>query len=91
MYEQEADRIASQVFAGPTPGALGRAPARIQRFVKQPTGRAAEVPASVGHVLAGSGNPLEPALRQDMEQRFGYDFSRVRVIPERLPNTQHGT
>ena len=37
------------------------------------------VPASVDHVLASSGSPLEPALRQDMERRFGHDFSRVRV------------
>ena len=29
--------------------------------------------------LAGSGRPLESALRQDMEHRFGHDFSRVRV------------
>jgi len=37
------------------------------------------VPTSVEHALAGPGNPLESALRQDMEQRFGYDFSKVRV------------
>lgn len=30
-------------------------------------------------VLAIPGRPLEPALRQDMEQHFGHDFSRVRV------------
>ena len=36
-------------------------------------------PASVDRVLASPGRPLEPALRQDMEQRFGHDFSRVRV------------
>src|SRR5262249_18274411 len=28
---------------------------------------------------ANPGKPLEPALRQDMEERFGYDFSHVRV------------
>ncbi|WP_437334647.1 eCIS core domain-containing protein [Sorangium sp. So ce394] len=36
-------------------------------------------PPSVQSVLAGAGRPLNPALRQDMEQRFGHDFSRVRV------------
>lgn len=35
--------------------------------------------ASVDRVLASPGSPLRPALRQDMELRFGYDFSRVRV------------
>jgi hypothetical protein len=36
-------------------------------------------PPGVGHVLASPGVPLEPATRQKMEQRFGHDFSRVRV------------
>jgi hypothetical protein len=33
----------------------------------------------VEHVLAGAGRPLEPALRREMQQRFGWDFSRLRV------------
>jgi hypothetical protein len=33
----------------------------------------------VEHALASPGQPFEPALRQEMEQRFGHDFSRVRV------------
>ena len=41
--------------------------------------KADAAPASVDRVLASPGRPLESALRQDMEQRFGYDFSRVRV------------
>ncbi len=31
------------------------------------------------HVLASPGKPLEAGLRQNMEHRFGHDFSRVRV------------
>lgn len=42
-------------------------------------GSANAAPVSVEHVLSGSGAPLEPSLRDDMEQRFGHDFSRVRV------------
>ena len=57
------------------PAVSGTLP-RIQRFAGQPTGAA---PASVDQALANPGTPLEPALRQDMEQRFGCDFSRVRV------------
>jgi hypothetical protein len=38
-----------------------------------------EAPASVDQALASPGRPLEPALRQDMEQRFDYDFSSVRL------------
>ena len=56
----------------------GAAP-RIQRAAGQPIGETATAPASVDHALASAGNPLEPALRQEMEQRFGRDFSRVRV------------
>ena len=51
----------------------------IQRFTGQPAGEMDQAPASVDEALATPGRPLEPALRQDMEQRFGHDFSRVRV------------
>ncbi|TFH47379.1 MAG: DUF4157 domain-containing protein [ANME-2 cluster archaeon] len=54
-------------------------PPRIQRYMGHPTGKADTAPSSVDRVLASSGNPLGPALQQDMEQRFGHDFSRVRL------------
>ncbi len=79
IYEQEADRIADQVLAAPVhPSASGTAP-RIQRFSRQSNGQMDAAPASVDQVLATPGRPLEPALRQDMEQRFGHDFSQVQV------------
>ncbi len=77
--EQEADRVADQVLATPVRSAVAGAPARIQRFTGRVTGDAGLAPASVDQALASSGSPLEPALRQDMEQRFGHDFSQVRV------------
>jgi hypothetical protein len=77
--EQEADRIADQVLSTPAHSAVIGAAPRIQRFTGQATGEAGTAPASVDRVLASSGRPLEPALQQDMGQRFGYDFSRVRV------------
>jgi uncharacterized protein DUF4157 len=79
IYEQEADRIADQVMAMPAHTAVSAAPLSIQRFSGQSNGRSDGAPPSVGKALASPGTPLEPALRQDMEQRFGYDFSRVRV------------
>jgi hypothetical protein len=79
VYEQEADRIADQVMARPAQSGISDAPPHIQRFSGQTNGSVAEAPASVEQTLASPGRPLEPALRQDMEQRFGYDFSRVRV------------
>src|SRR5690348_9227267 len=30
-------------------------------------------------LFRGPGQPLEPAVREQMEPRFGYDFSRLRV------------
>lgn len=35
--------------------------------------------ALVHDVLGTPGSPLEPALRADMEQRFGHDFATVRI------------
>ncbi|WP_375494035.1 DUF4157 domain-containing protein, partial [uncultured Nostoc sp.] len=79
-YEQEADRVAEQVLAAPTHSIISGVPPRIQRFTGQTTGRAdMATPASVDHVLSSPGRPLEPSLQQDMGQRFGHDFSSVRV------------
>jgi hypothetical protein len=77
--EQEADRVADQVLAAPAHHAGSGAPPRIQRYARQTTEGTDTAPASVDRVLSSSGRPLEPTLQQDMEQRFGHDFSRVRV------------
>jgi hypothetical protein len=77
--EQEADRVADQVLAAPAHPVVSDAHPRIQRYTGQTTGQTDTAPASVDRVLASPGRALEPALQQDMEQRFGYDFSRVRV------------
>ena len=79
IYEQEADHIAEQVMAAPEDSAVSGAPPRIQRFTGHSTGEVGMAPASVDRVLASGGRPLDPALQQDMGQRFGHDFSRVRV------------
>ena len=77
-FEQEADRVAEQVLGAPTPAKVGGAAPHIQRLTGQPAGEMA-APDSVETALAGSGRPLEPTVRQDLEARFGHDFSRVRV------------
>ena len=79
VYEQEADRIADQVMATSAHHGASGAPSHIQRLARQPIGHADATPASVDQALATPGRPLEPAVLQDMEQRFGHDFSRVRV------------
>jgi hypothetical protein len=77
--EQEADRIADQVLAAPVRTAVRAAPPKIQRHTVPAAAEEGTAPASVDRVLASLGMPLEPELRQDMEQRFEHDFSRVRV------------
>ena len=79
ICEQEADRIADQMWATPADSGSSGVASPVQRFSAQSNGRMDVAPASVDQVLAGPGRPLEPALRKDMEQRFGHDFSRVRV------------
>jgi len=77
--ELEADRVADQVMAGPAHSAVNEAPPSIQRFTGQGGGEMDMAPSSVERVLASSGTPLQPALRRNMERRFGYDFSHVRI------------
>ena len=77
--EQEADRVAEQVLAMPASAVARGAPPRIQRFTGQASAGAGWAPASVDRVLASPGRSMEPALQQDMAQRFGHDFSRVRL------------
>ena len=78
--ESEADRMAEQVLAAPASSVLGAVPPRIQRFTAPAGGTpAGAAPASVDRVLASPGQPLAPALRQDMARRFAHDFSEVRV------------
>jgi hypothetical protein len=77
--EQEADRVADQVLATSAHPAVSGTTPRIQRNTAQTSEEADTAPASVDRVLASSGRPLDPALQQDMGNRFSYDFSRVRV------------
>lgn len=76
--EREADRVAEQVT-------VGHARAYVRPSGSGVTGDTAmATPASVDEALAGGGRPLDGALRQDMEQRFGHDFSGVRVHSDPL-------
>jgi Domain of unknown function (DUF4157) len=78
-YEQEADRISAQVSAAPGPAAVRGTSPHIRRFAGKSNGQMDAARGSVDRALASPGRELEPVLRQDMEQRFNYDFSKVRV------------
>lgn len=76
-YEQEADRIADHVVSSPP---VHTAPPRIQRSgAAGTTSQTSAAPASVDQTLAQAGAPLTSPVRRQMEQRFGHDFSGVRV------------
>ncbi len=77
--EQEADRVADQVLAEPVNPLISGAVQHIQRFTEESTGQTDAAPTSIERVLASSGRPLDPAIQQDMGQRFGHDFSQVQV------------
>lgn len=75
QYEQEADRVANEVVAMPTRGGEPRR----QALRGQSNGSRNAASVAVGSTTGTTGQPLEPSLRQEMEQRFGHDFARVRV------------
>jgi hypothetical protein len=80
QYEQEADQIAEKVMGLPTHSSVSKALPYIQRFAGQGIEQInMAAPAIVDRVLSSHGSPMEPSLQQDMEQRFGHDFSQVRV------------
>ena len=77
--EREADRVADRVTADGARSPVAAAPLSVQALSGPSAGGASVAPVSVEQAIAGQGRPLEPSLRQDMEGRFGHDFSRVRV------------
>jgi hypothetical protein len=79
-YEQEADRVADEILAAPSGNAIrNKAAPLIQRLTSQTVGYKTTAPPSVESVLSGSGKSLDIELQQDMSQRFGQDFSEVRI------------
>ena len=80
--EQEANRLADHLLATPPNSTVSRSLANIPSFTNPSTTTAESGnigPVSVARALSNSGHPLNRPLQQEMAQRFGYDFSRVRV------------
>jgi hypothetical protein len=74
-HERAADRIADKVTSA-SHHVVRTWPSQSPG---EPPRETAETPASVAKVLAGPGRPLDDATRQDMQRRFGHDFSRIRI------------
>jgi Domain of unknown function (DUF4157) len=77
--EEEASRTADQIMAKPANAVVSVTPQRIQRFAAHEPEGASMAPASVDEVLTKSGTPLDAKLQNEMAQRFGRDFSQVRL------------
>ena len=79
-FEHEADRVADAVVRGESAGApvAGGPGSAVQRTVDA-NGSVAFAPDLVADVLHGSGQPLDGSTRSTMEDRLGFDFSRVRI------------
>jgi hypothetical protein len=77
--ELEADRVADQVMAASNPRVDATAPPQVSRFSRQSNTQMDAAPTSVERVVSVASRPLDPALREDMEQRFARDFSQVRI------------
>ena len=77
--ETEAERIANQVVEAPVTAAGATETLRVQLLNGFAGADGDHAPDSVERVLSGPGRSLDPALRQDMEQRFGHPLTRVRV------------
>lgn len=94
-YEEEADAVANQVMRMPEQGVQRRCSCggvasaggecatckakRLQRMSEVSSGGGQQAPASVKKTINQSGSPLDSATRGYMENRFGRDFTNVRV------------
>jgi Domain of unknown function (DUF4157) len=76
--EQEADSLSTHMSTSAINTARRALRGPLQRASEGSAGHM-DAPPSFGRALATPGSLLEPTLRQDMEQRFGHDFARVRV------------
>jgi hypothetical protein len=78
-YEQEADRVAEQVVSeGRNFGRKKEKELLLMRSAEASPGPDM-APAIVHATLAQNGHSLDPTTRSEMEARFGYDFSDVRI------------
>jgi len=75
--EHEAERVADRVMRIPDPPpSTSRTTLHISRKFAS---KQSAAPPIVHEVMGSPSQPLDPATRDFMEPRFGYDFSRVRV------------
>ncbi len=77
--ETEADRLAERVVQGQPAAPASRTAAESIQRDDATADRLHDAFPLVEKALHSSGQPLDAAIRAEMEPRFGHDFSRVRV------------
>lgn len=77
-YEQEADRIASEIMQMPEVSMQRQMAGEEEEEIVQRKA-IAEAPSIVHEVLNSPGQPLDSQTRTFMESRFGQNFSHVRI------------
>ena len=80
--EREADRAADYVIGSQDRGVTAQQ--SLQRFASTSLQDGEVVSPTVASVLAHSGAPLDAKLQSEMAQKFGHDFSMVRVHTDEL-------
>ena len=73
-FEQEANQVADQATII-EPGSKHATVSPLQTF----SGQTRSALPSVGEAISRPGKPLDTGVRSEMEERLGFDFSRVRV------------
>lgn len=84
-FEKEADRVAEAVVSGRRDGiASSSSPVQVQRAGSESQAASRQTdglgaPALVNDVLGQPGQPLDLNTQTFMGNRFGHDFSRIRI------------
>lgn len=84
IYEREADHVADQILREPSGKNPNLTPLKVSSYTGFSSNSLTPAPPSVINVVAKSGQPIEPTFLNDMEHRFGRDFSRVSVHTDTL-------
>jgi hypothetical protein len=79
VFELEADRVAEGITAAARNNSINSALPHIRSNAVSATGVEDAMPASADLVLSSPGRPLDWTTQRDMGERFGHDFSHVRV------------
>lgn len=77
--EHEAHRVAERIAEGSSAGSISAGPAALQRSSAGTGSGTSTAPSSVNQVVNQPGAPLSQSVQNNMQRKFGWNFSSVRV------------